>query len=176
MLDMKFFGHGLHKHVYVSSIFYGVWIIVVFFVDQVHACMDFIRVIYNFVFPCCLEHICSQNFDTFFVCFDLWVYMSRSFLKFWCFLNRYFMVKITDNAQKLQAYIGTRYVIKNRWKILVITWILKYIHALAGAKFVPGFREIHEIKVCTIPTLSYRLSRSIFIYYYQILIKTLQKI
>lgn len=175
MLDMKFFGHGLHKHVYVSSILYGVWIIVIFFIDQVHACMDFIRVIYNFVFPCCLEHICRTLTHFLFVLF-MGLHVKVILEVFWCFLSRYFMVKITDNAQKLQAYIGTRYVIKNRWKILVITWILKYIHALAGAKFVQGFREIHEIKVCTILTLSYRLSRSIFIYYYQILIKTLQKI
>lgn len=111
MLDMKFFGHGLHKHVYVSSILYGVWIIVIFFIDQVHACMDFIRVIYNFVFPCCLEHICRTLTHFLFVLF-MGLHVKVILEVFWCFLSRYFMVKITDNAQKLQAYIGTRYVIK----------------------------------------------------------------
>lgn len=79
MLDMKFFGHGLHKHAYVSYI-YGFLGYHDFFADQVHACMDFIRVIYNFDFTCCFEDICLQNFDT--VVLDLWVYTSRSFLKF----------------------------------------------------------------------------------------------
>lgn len=70
-------------------------------------------------------------------------------------------------------------VIKNRCKIPVITLILKYrlVYTCSGTKFVQGFRDIHEIKVCTNLAFLYRLSKYMYIMYcYRILIKTMQTI